>query len=143
MSRSRVRSTRVSFASSARVVRAAIPYYLTFQPFRRPYLATLQVAFGKGFPVLRVAAAAFADKVDMRDMLPRITAPALLLTNEHNKLVSREAFEQWRSQLPNGELVVMPVDGFHIAASHPDECAEIVMRFIRACQARAATATVG
>ncbi len=85
-----------------------------------------------------IAVAAFADIVDMRDMLPKITSPALLLTNENNNLVSHEAFEEWRSKLPNGELVIMPVDGFHIAASHPDECAEIVMRFIRNAQARAA-----
>lgn len=74
--------------------------------------------------------AAFADTLDMREILPRINAPVLLLTNKQNKLVSSEAIEGWRSKIRNAQLIILPVDGFHIAASHPDECAAHVKKFL-------------
>lgn len=73
---------------------------------------------------------AVAGHLDISEALPRIKAPALIVTTEGSALQSVEVVREHQMQIPNSELLVLPGDSYHIAASSPDECAERVLSFI-------------
>jgi hypothetical protein len=37
----------------------------------------------------------------------------------------------YRERLPQAEIAALPVDGYHIAATDPDECARMTLDFLR------------
>ena len=62
--------------------------------------------------------------------LNRISATTLVVSTEGSALGSVDAVREWSGQIPNAELVILPGDSYHIAASEPDRCAELVLAFI-------------
>jgi hypothetical protein len=36
----------------------------------------------------------------------------------------------YREKLPQAEIVALPVDGYHVGATDPDECARIALDFL-------------
>ena len=36
----------------------------------------------------------------------------------------------YREKLPHAEIVALPVDGYHVGATDPDECARIALEFL-------------
>lgn len=77
---------------------------------------------------LEVTAA--AGRMDISDLLPQIRCPALVITTEGSSLLPVETVREWQRQIPTSELLVLPGDSFHPAASVPDECARHVLAFI-------------
>jgi hypothetical protein len=59
----------------------------------------------------------------------RISVPTLVIGTD-TKHRGREVFESWQKTIPGSELVMLPVDGYHAAATDPDMTAEVVRRFI-------------
>lgn len=82
--------------------------------------------------ILKIAA-----RLDLREALPSIEAPLLFVTTDRNPLISVESFARWRRQARDGHLVVLPGDGFHPAATHPQEAAEAVCALIEHASRRA------
>jgi 3-oxoadipate enol-lactonase len=80
--------------------------------------------------VFKVAAATAAS-VDLFDSLPAIQAPTLVVTSDRNPMAGLEWVLKWSRRLPKSELVVLPGDGYHVAAFAPEECARQVIAFIR------------
>ena len=72
-----------------------------------------------------------AGTLDISAALPRIKAPALVVTTEGSALASVDVVREWQSQIPDSELLVMPGDSYHVAAAEPDVCAEKVLEFIQ------------
>lgn len=68
---------------------------------------------------------------DIRDDLPKIVCPTLVITTEKSGLGSVEDTRAWQQQIPNSELVVLPGDSYHVATSHAEPAAEAVLAFIR------------
>lgn len=68
---------------------------------------------------------------DIRADLPRIRCPTLVITTEGSALGSVEATRAWQTMIPSSELLVLPGDSYHVAASDPDRCAEATLAFIR------------
>lgn len=73
--------------------------------------------------------------IDVRPVLPRIECPTLVVItgDPHNaaqNLTGIDSTRAWQSTIPNSELLVIPNDSFHIAASAPDEAAQATLRFI-------------
>jgi len=64
------------------------------------------------------------------DTMHRIEAPTLVITTEGSALGSVEEVRASTAEIPRGELVVLPGDSYHVAASAPDRCAELVRQFI-------------
>ncbi len=62
--------------------------------------------------------------------LDRIKAPTLVISTEDSALGSVDAVQEWSSRIPSAELVMLPGDSYHIAASEPDRCAKLVLPFI-------------
>jgi 3-oxoadipate enol-lactonase len=71
-----------------------------------------------------------ASGVDLLEVLPRISAPTLVLAAADSVVQTLAATREWQSLIPNSELEALPGDSPHLAAVHPDECAERVRAFI-------------
>jgi 3-oxoadipate enol-lactonase len=67
---------------------------------------------------------------DMVELLPRIQAPTLVVTTDGSAIARLESVIEWQQKLPNSQLLVLPSDGFHVAAISPGECARHVVEFI-------------
>jgi 3-oxoadipate enol-lactonase len=76
--------------------------------------------------------------LDLTDTLPQIQAPTLVITTDRNPIHGLEWVVQWQRRLPDSELLVLPGDGYHIAASSPEVCAQQVVEFIDRVRARKA-----
>ena len=68
---------------------------------------------------------------DITDALPRIRCPTLVITTEGSALGSVEDVRAWQRMIPRSELLVLPGDSYHVAASDPDACARATLDFIR------------
>ena len=77
------------------------------------------------------AASARID-MDLDAMLPRITVPTLIVTTQESGLQSIATVERHAARLADAEVIVLPGDSYHIAASAPELCAQHVLRFIDA-----------
>ncbi len=68
--------------------------------------------------------------VDVIPELPRVQCPTLVLTTTGSMLGSVEAVKAWQSTIPNSRLEVIEGDSYHVAATHPDQCAHMVRQFL-------------
>jgi pimeloyl-ACP methyl ester carboxylesterase len=73
---------------------------------------------------------AIADS-DITDALPRIKCPTLVITTEGSALGSVEEVRAWQRMIPRSELLVLPGNSYHVAASDADACARATLDFIR------------
>jgi pimeloyl-ACP methyl ester carboxylesterase len=67
---------------------------------------------------------------DIRADLPKIRCPTLVITAEQSGLGSVEEMRAWQQQIPDSELLVLPGDSYHVAATHADPAAEATLEFI-------------
>ena len=74
-------------------------------------------------------ATAAAEKLDLRQSLGRLRVPTLVMTADKSPLLGVDVVRSWQQQIPRSTLAVLEDDGFHLAASHPGECIEHVLRF--------------
>lgn len=68
---------------------------------------------------------------DITDALPRIRCPTLVITTENSGLGSVEEMRAWQRMIPRSELLVLPGDSYHVAASDADRCALATLDFIK------------
>ena len=77
--------------------------------------------------------AGFADTINFSDITPEISkikCPMLVIAGGESAFVSVEQTRGWQQQVPHSELVVVPGDSFHVAATAPDHCAKATLEFI-------------
>jgi 3-oxoadipate enol-lactonase len=67
---------------------------------------------------------------DIRADIPKIRCPTLVITTEHSGLASVEETRTWQRQIAGSELLVLPGDSYHVAASHAERCAAATRAFI-------------
>jgi 3-oxoadipate enol-lactonase len=67
--------------------------------------------------------------IDIRADLPRIRCPTLVIGTDTARR-GRAVFESWQRTIPNSELVMLPLDGYHAAATDPDLTAGVTRAFI-------------
>ncbi len=78
--------------------------------------------------------AGFAETINFSDIsadIPNIRCPMLVITTQESGLASVEQTRAWQQQVPHSELVVLPGDSFHAAATDPDACAQALLSFVR------------
>jgi 3-oxoadipate enol-lactonase len=68
---------------------------------------------------------------DITQDVANIRCPMLVLTTSESGLASVEETKAWQQKVPHSELVVLPGDSFHAAATDPDACAQATLEFIR------------
>jgi 3-oxoadipate enol-lactonase len=77
----------------------------------------------------------FLPSVDVRPLLPRIACPTLVVTtgdasNPAQNITGLAATRAWQQTIPRSELLVIPDDSFHVAATAPDAAATATRAFI-------------
>ena len=75
----------------------------------------------------------FIAKVPSTDIssdLPHIICPTLVITTEGSALGSIEETHAWQQKIPRSELLVLPGDSYHVAASDADHCARKTIEFV-------------
>jgi pimeloyl-ACP methyl ester carboxylesterase len=101
---------------------------------------------------VRAAYGAASARIDMDldALLPRIAVPVLMVTTQESGLQTIATVERHAARIPDAQVIVLPGDSFHIAASAPDLCAQHAVQFIDAVVQRrhargktAATARAG
>lgn len=68
---------------------------------------------------------------DITDALPRIRCPTLVITTEKSGLGTVEEMRAWQRMIPRSELLVLPGDSYHVAATDPERCAGATLEFIK------------
>jgi 3-oxoadipate enol-lactonase len=67
---------------------------------------------------------------DIRADLPKIACPTLVITTEQSGLGTVEETRAWQQQIADSELLVLPGNSYHVAATHADRAAEATLDFI-------------
>jgi 3-oxoadipate enol-lactonase len=67
---------------------------------------------------------------DIRADVPKIKCPTLVITTDGSGLASVDQTRAWQQQIPNSELIVLPGNSYHVAATHAERCAEAALAFI-------------
>jgi pimeloyl-ACP methyl ester carboxylesterase len=67
---------------------------------------------------------------DIRADVPKITCPTLVITTEGSGLASVDETRAWQRMIPDSELLVLPGDSYHVAASDAVQCAQATLAFI-------------
>src|SRR5262245_19832610 len=92
-----------------------------------------QAIFGTS-PLISAHAMVFIMKTiacaDIRGDVPKIACPTLVITTEGSGLASVDETRAWQQIIPNSELLVLPGNSYHVAASHAVQCAQATVAFI-------------
>ena len=73
--------------------------------------------------------------VDISADIPNIACPTLVMTTEESGLASIEENRRWQRTIPGSELLVIPGNSYHVAASDAQACAAATLDFIdRRCR---------
>jgi 3-oxoadipate enol-lactonase len=73
---------------------------------------------------------------DIRADIANIRCPTLVITTEGSGLASVEETRAWQEQIADSRLLVLPGNSYHVAASHPERCAQATLAFIDEVAAR-------
>jgi 3-oxoadipate enol-lactonase len=68
---------------------------------------------------------------DIRADVPKIACPTLVITTEGSGLASVEETRAWQQTIANSELLVLPGNSYHVAASDAEPCARATLEFIK------------
>jgi pimeloyl-ACP methyl ester carboxylesterase len=67
---------------------------------------------------------------DIRADIPKIACPTLVITTDESGLASVEETRAWQRTIPGSELLVIPGNSYHVAASEPEGCATATLDFL-------------
>ena len=67
--------------------------------------------------------------IDIREDIKRIRCPTLVIGTDTARR-GRAVFESWQQTIPNSELALLPIDGYHAAGTAPDATARLTLDFI-------------
>jgi 3-oxoadipate enol-lactonase len=67
---------------------------------------------------------------DIRADVPKIACPTLVITTEGSGLATVDDTLAWQQTIPDSELLVLPGDSYHVAASDAAQCAQATLEFI-------------
>jgi len=67
---------------------------------------------------------------DIRADVPKIACPTLVITTDESGLASVEETRAWQRTIRNSELLVVPGNSYHVAASDAERCAQATLEFI-------------
>ncbi len=82
-------------------------------------------------PKTRAGLAKVLAGINLDVVLPRITAPTLVITSDRGALQSLDAVLHYQPKIPNSRLLVLRSDAFHVAVANADECVANSLAFIR------------
>jgi pimeloyl-ACP methyl ester carboxylesterase len=68
--------------------------------------------------------------VDISADILKIRCPTLVITTEESGLASVAENRGWQQKIAGSELLVVPGNSYHVAASDPDACVDAMLDFI-------------
>lgn len=71
----------------------------------------------------------WVSAIDIREDIRKIRCPTLVIGTDTARR-GRAVFESWAKTIPNAELAILPIDGYHAAGSDPDATARVTLEFI-------------
>lgn len=71
----------------------------------------------------------WVSTIDIRDDIKRIRCPTLVIGTDTARR-GRSVFESWQKTIPNSELMMLPLEGYHAAGTDPDGTARVALDFI-------------
>lgn len=71
----------------------------------------------------------WVSAIDIREDIKRIRCPTLVIGTDTARR-GRSVFESWQKTIPNSELVILPIDGYHAAGADPDTTARVTLDFV-------------
>jgi pimeloyl-ACP methyl ester carboxylesterase len=74
----------------------------------------------------------WVSRIDIREDIKAIRCPTLVIGTDTARR-GRAVFESWQKTIPNSELMMLAVDGYHAAGTDPDETARVTLAFISKC----------
>ena len=73
----------------------------------------------------------WVSSLDVGQRLHEVHCPVFILTTQSpRRSYSRSDIEIYREKLPQAKITALPVDGYHVGASEPDECARLSLAFL-------------
>jgi pimeloyl-ACP methyl ester carboxylesterase len=72
--------------------------------------------------------------MNLAPVLPRISAPTLVITSDRSPLQSVETVMGYQRKIPKSRLLVLSSDAYHVAVVKAEECVTGVLSFIRDTQ---------
>lgn len=73
-------------------------------------------------PETRKAFGPMLASINLESLLPKISAPALIITSDKSALQSVESVLKYQPKIPNSRLLVLTSDAYHVAVANADEC---------------------
>jgi pimeloyl-ACP methyl ester carboxylesterase len=70
------------------------------------------------------------SSINLESLLPRISAPALIITSDRSALQTVETVLRYQPKIPNSRLLVVTSDAYHVAVSNADECVNGALAFM-------------
>jgi 3-oxoadipate enol-lactonase len=70
------------------------------------------------------------SSINLDGLLPRISAPTLIITSDRSALQTVETVLRYQPKIPNSRLLVVTSDAYHVAVANADECVTSVLEFI-------------
>jgi len=67
--------------------------------------------------------------IDIREDIKRIRCPVLVIGTDTARR-GKAVFESWQKTIPDSELAILPIDGYHAAGTDPDLTAKTTLEFI-------------
>ncbi len=67
--------------------------------------------------------------IDIREDIKKIRCPTLVIGTDTARR-GRSVFESWQKTIPNSELKILAMDGYHAAGTDPDTTAKVTLDFI-------------
>src|SRR4029453_8115180 len=67
---------------------------------------------------------------DIRADVPKIACPTMVITTQGSGLATVDETRAWQEMIPDSELLVLPGDSYHVAASDAVPCAQATLTFI-------------
>ena len=82
-------------------------------------------------PQTKIGIGKVSEALNMEGVLPRISAPTLVITTDRSVLQSVETVLEYQKKIPNSRLVVLLSDAYHVAVAKADECVTNARAFIK------------
>ena len=85
---------------------------------------------GRTVPSTEIGFVGTINFSDITADVAKIKCPMLVITTAESGLASVAETRAWQEKVPHSELVVLPGDSFHVAATDPDRCAATLLEFL-------------
>jgi 3-oxoadipate enol-lactonase len=108
------------------------------RPEASEQLAQMRVAFARNTPEAFIAGTEAIERSDLTDLVPRVTAPTLLLAGAEDNMTpfhpsaSGSGFAQIKDQFKNARLAVLPECGHYLVIEQPQLAADKILEFLSA-----------